>query len=302
MGSSTGQTQTEPPAALTEPTADIEAYLSARVADLSLPAHLRSAIEYAVMGGGKRLRPVLAIHCCEAVGGPREVAMPAAAALELVHTFSLVHDDLPAMDNDDLRRGRPTLHRHTNEAMAILAGDAMLTGAFDLLGRSVAEQALAGRLTGELSHAALKMIAGQVYDTLAEDEEQPPTQPMERLKRIHWHKTAALLRGACRMGAISGGADEKALAAISDYGEAIGVMFQAVDDLLDVTQSTEALGKAAGKDAEQGKLTYPGLLGVEGTQEQIDRLREQAQAALDDLGEPAKPLSELCDFLAVRQR
>jgi geranylgeranyl diphosphate synthase type II len=146
------------------------------------------------------------------------------------------------------------------------------------------------------------MIGGQVYDTLPPDEPDPPAEPIDRLRRIHWHKTAALLRAACRMGAISGGAADDTLAAVTGYGESIGLMFQAVDDLLDVTQSTEHLGKTTQKDAQQGKLTYPGLLGVEGTRAEVQRLQQAAHDALADFGDAADPLRQLCDYMAVRQR
>jgi geranylgeranyl diphosphate synthase type II len=281
--------------------AAVEAYLADYLDQAELPANLRQAIRYALLAGGKRLRPTLAIRCAEAAGGSAETALPAAAALELVHNFSLAHDDLPAMDDDDLRRGRPTLHKHAGEAMAILAGDAMLALAFQLLSDRSADAGLAGRLTGELSHATTAMISGQVYDTLP-PEDAAQKEPMSRLRQIHLHKTAALLRYACRMGAISSDADATTLNALNDYGNAIGLMFQAVDDLLDVTQSPEQMGKATRKDANQGKLTYPGLLGVESTRAEVDRLREAAHAALSGFDERAQPLRALCDYMASRQR
>jgi geranylgeranyl diphosphate synthase type II len=276
----------------------IETYLQQRLADQDLPANLLEAIEYALLAGGKRLRPALVLQCCEMVGGEREPAMPAAAAVELVHTFSLVHDDLPAMDDDDLRRGQPTLHKHTSEAMAILAGDAMLVLAFRLISYR-AEAGQAGRLTAELADASTAMINGQVYDTLASDDGLSERQ---RLERIHRNKTAALIRGACRMGGVAAGGDGLALRCLSDYGEAIGLMFQAVDDLLDVTQSTSAMGKTTQKDHAQGKLTYPGLIGVEATRHEIERLRQAAHDALAPFGERAAGLARLCDYLAQRQR
>ncbi len=287
---------------LTAPAQAVERELEALLQRRPMPGNLRQAIRYALLGPGKRLRPVLVVHACEAVGGHADAALPVAGALELVHCFSLVHDDLPAMDDDDLRRGRPTLHRHAGEAMAILAGDAMLSLAFELIaGRGAAgAQRWRGELTRELATATGDMIAGQVYDTLPEFDQA--MQPLERLELIHRHKTGALLRAACRMGAIVGGAGPRQLEALTAYAEAVGLMFQVVDDLLDVTRTTEQLGKAAGKDADKGKLTYPGLIGVEASWAEVHRLRESAHAALRDFGAPADPLRELADYMAVRER
>jgi geranylgeranyl diphosphate synthase type II len=287
------------------PAEAVEAHLRRFLQDRSLPPSLIEAMDYALMGGGKRLRPALAVRSAEAVGASAEDALPPGAAVELVHAFSLVHDDLPAMDDDDLRRGRPTLHKHTSEAMAILGGDAMLVLAFELLGEQVPDPALAGRLTRELSQAGAAMMAGQVYDTLPDSRDAPPSgedSHRQQLERIHRHKTAALITASCRMGALAGGADQQQLQALSDYGHAIGLMFQAVDDLLDVTQTTAELGKTAQKDAEQGKLTYPAVLGVAGTRQEIERLRQAAHTALPPLGDSARPLRILADYLAVRQR
>ncbi len=269
-----------------------------------LPANLREAIRYSLLSGGKRLRPILTFRSCEAVGIPAEqaiqVAAAPAAAIEMIHCFSLIHDDLPAMDDDDLRRGRPTLHRHTSEAMAILAGDALTGLAFELIARELQPAELAARITLELAAATNDMIAGQVYDTLPDFD--PQTPKIERLRTIHHHKTGALILAACRMGAMCGGADEARLEAISAYARAIGLMFQVVDDLLDVTQTSEALGKAAGKDQQQGKLTYPGVLGIEESRDQVERLRREASNALECLGVAAGPLRELCDYMAVRTK
>ncbi|MFP4145225.1 MAG: polyprenyl synthetase family protein [Phycisphaeraceae bacterium] len=299
-------TQTDAPSqqfdlgALTEPVGRVEAFLDRFLADRPLPDNLREAIRYALLGGGKRLRPILVLHACRAVGGEFEHALPPAAAIEMIHAFSLVHDDLPAMDDDDLRRGRPTLHRHTSEAMAILAGDAMTSLAFELILTRVADRELTCRCTAELTTATSDMIAGQVYDTLPDFDEAMP--PLDRLKTIHRHKTGALLRAACRMGGICGGASESQLGALTRYAEAIGLMFQVVDDLLDVTQTTEQLGKAAGKDADKGKLTYPGLLGIDASRAEVERLKGEADAALEELGEFARPLRELCHYMAVREK
>lgn len=285
---------------MADPAKAVEAYLTQYVAERALPTNLREAVRYALLGGGKRLRPTLAIRSCEAVGGDGTAAMAPAAAIELIHCFSLVHDDLPAMDDDDLRRGRPTLHRHTNDAMAILAGDAMMGLAFELITSRLGHTELAARITHELATATNDMIAGQVYDTLGGVD--PAAEPIEKLQTIHRHKTGALICCCGRMGAICGGADDEQLNAITQYAEAVGLMFQIVDDLLDVTQTTEQLGKAANKDADHGKLTYPGLLGVERSREEVARLQGHAHQVLTPLGDHADKLHELCDYLAVRQK
>lgn len=283
---------------LTAPASEVDAFLSAYLDQRSLPVNLRDAAKYAILGGGKRMRPILVIRCCEAISGNRTEAFPPAAAIEMIHCFSLVHDDLPAMDDDDLRRGRPTLHVSTNEAMAILAGDLLNTMAFELLTDKVAAPLLACQLVKELSVATNDMIAGQIYDTLPCFEEG--LTELQKLQLIHHNKTGALLRCACRMGGIVGGATEEQLDAITDYAKAIGLMFQVVDDLLDVTQTTEHLGKTAGKDVEQGKLTYPSLIGIDATKQQIIDLQKQAHDSLDRLNPPNNDLRDLCDFMATR--
>lgn len=282
------------------PVPAVEAYLTAFLDSQPLPANLRDAIAYALLGGGKQLRPILVIRCCEAVGGRAEQAMPAAAAVEMIHAFSLVHDDLPSLDDDELRRGRPTLHRHAGEAMAILAGDALMALAFELIATRLRPPALAGTIVVELATATNNMIVGQVYDTLPDFDDT--VDPMQRLRTIHRNKTAALLRAACRMGAICGGADDVKIKAVSQYADAIGLMFQVVDDLLDVTQTTNQLGKVAGKDAEAGKLTYPGLLGVEASRHEVARLHRQATRSLRPFGPSAEAMQQLCDYLVVRQK
>lgn len=278
----------------------IDASLRSMVASCELPASLSDAILYALFGGGKRVRPVLCLRSCEAVGGKIEAALPAAAAIELIHTFSLVHDDLPAMDDDDIRRGRPTLHKHTNEAMAILAGDAMTALAFEVIAWDLADEADARWVSHELATATKAMIAGQVYDTMGGQPED--LEPIEQLRLTHRNKTGALLTASVRIGAITGDAVQEQIDALSTYADAIGLMFQAVDDLLDVTQSAEKMGKATGKDAGQGKLTYPGLLGVEGTRAEIDKLLKQSLDSLKDFDAKADPLREMAQTLATRER
>jgi len=286
--------------ALTEPVGRVDAYLAEFLDSRAMPTNLREAVKYAALGPGKRMRPLLVIHACAAVQGDIGRALPAAGAIELIHAFSLVHDDLPAMDDDDLRRGRPTLHRHTNEAMAILAGDAMMSLAFDLIFTQITPPDLAGRIAAELTAGTNDMISGQVYDTLA--EHGGDLSPIDKLKRIHRHKTGALIRAACRMGAMCGGANGDQLDALTQYGDAIGLMFQIVDDVIDVTQTTEHLGKTAGKDVDQNKLTYPAVLGLDASRAEVERLRVAANDVLHPLGDVAGPLVALADYLAVRTR
>ena len=280
---------------------EVDAHIGAFLRRAGLPDSLREAVEYSALAPGKRLRPVLALLSCESVGAPRDRALPAAAALELVHAFSLVHDDLPAMDDDDLRRGRPTAHVRFGEAMAILSGDAMLSLAFQALGDC--DDALSGALTMELARGTSAMIAGQVYDTLGGLDDA--LSDHEKLVRIHAHKTGALIRASCRMGAICGmwpdiHADR--LEALSAYGDAIGLMFQVVDDLLDVEQTSEHLGKRTNKDESAGKATYPGLLGVEASRREVERLRRAASEAVRPLGGSGSALAALADGLAIRTK
>ncbi|MBT8486411.1 MAG: polyprenyl synthetase family protein [Phycisphaerales bacterium] len=277
---------------------EINSALRRTVAAAELPPHLAEAVEYALLSGGKRLRPALVLLCCEAVGGRREAGMPAAVALELIHTFSLVHDDLPSMDDDALRRGRPTLHVHAGEAMATLAGDAMISIAFGVLAET--PPAIAARLVGELASGTTAMITGQVYDTLGGVGSELSAEAALRL--VHRNKTGALLRCACRMGALCGGAGPETFEHLTRYGEAVGLMFQIVDDLLDVTQSTEHLGKMAGKDISAGKLTYPGVLGVDRSRSEVERLAAAARSAVEPLGSAAHVLRTLSDDMAVRTR
>jgi geranylgeranyl diphosphate synthase type II len=295
----------------------INVFLSETVERVSAPENLRDAIGYALLNGGKRIRPMLAWAACEAVGGKGSWSLPAGAALELVHAFSLVHDDLPAMDDDDLRRGRPTLHVHTGEAMAILAGDAMLATAFEVLlgeppGWPEGATWPAAALIRELSTATGAMIAGQVYDTLGGFDDD--MDPQARLELIHRNKTGALIRAACRMGGLCGltgckaGEDARrleatapGLLALTRFGEAVGLMFQITDDLLDVEETAERIGKRTRKDHEAGKLTYPGVIGVEASRTKIRTLAEEATAAIEGLGRNADGLRKLCRLLAERK-
>ncbi|MGA0873297.1 MAG: polyprenyl synthetase family protein [Phycisphaerales bacterium] len=276
----------------------IETTLAARIeAETDAPPRLLEAARYAVLGGGKRLRPLLCLRSAIAAGGRYEDALLPGAAAELVHAFSLVHDDLPALDDDDLRRGRPTVHKAFDEATAVLAGDFLLTLA---LGTVAASKVDPSRATRELIRATNAMIYGQVYDTLGGTD---PTLPLEaQLRGIHERKTGAMIRVSCRLGAIAAGASHEAFEALDAYGIVIGQMFQAVDDLLDETQSTEHLGKAAGKDRDAGKLTYPRVHGLEGTRSLIESMRREAIEALSPLGETAEPLRSLAEDLATRTK
>ena len=287
-------------------------YLAARVArvDAALenwvpaetvpPQTIHRAMRYSLFAGGKRIRPVLCIGAAEALGGTPAGIEDAACALEMIHTYSLIHDDLPALDNDDLRRGRPTNHVVFGEAMAILAGDSLLTLAFEVLGGLPnANDAIKARLVAELATAAGTvggMIGGQVHDI--EGERQTPTA--ELLEAIHRAKTGALLRASVRMGAIYAGANPEQLDALSRYGEHTGLAFQIVDDILDVEQSSEILGKTAGKDQAQQKITFPAVYGLDRSKVMAEQERQAAHEALTTFGEAASGLRELADFIVKR--
>ena len=260
---------------------------------------LAEAMRYSVGAGGKRLRPALAMAACQAVGGSDEAALPFACALELIHTYSLIHDDLPAMDDDDLRRGRPTSHKVFGEALAILAGDALHTLAFDLLLRHTEDEVLAARLALELAEASGfdGMVGGQVEDLAAEGG----TPESERLRHIHVGKTAALIRAAVRGGARAGGATDQQIEALGRYGLALGLAFQITDDILDETSTAEVLGKTPGKDRREGKMTYVALEGLAGAQQRADSERDVALAALDPIPSPDL-LTALAHFVTQRDR
>ena len=267
------------------------------------PESLREAMRYSLLAGGKRLRPILCLAACELAGGSQAQAMPTAVALEMIHTMSLIHDDLPAMDNDDLRRGRPTNHRVYGEANAILAGDALLTRAFEMVAlRSPgvpAERLLA--VVGELSLAsgAPGLVGGQVVDLECEGK----TVDLDTLEYIHLHKTGALLRACVVSGALIGGADQGLLEALRVYARGIGLAFQIIDDILDVTASSEVLGKTAGKDLVADKTTYPKLLGLEESRRRAEALVAEAKAALAPWNPgAAAPLLALADFITSRDR
>jgi len=268
-------------------------------AESAPPATIHRAMRYSLFAGGKRVRPLLALAAAEAVAGEVPGIESAACTLEMVHTYSLIHDDLPALDNDDLRRGRPTCHKVFGDAMAILAGDALLTLAFQVLAQLEIDAARCARLVEELAVAAGTvggMIGGQVNDL--EGEGRPPDAQL--LESIHRAKTGALLRASVRMGAIYAGADEAQLAALSRYGEHTGLAFQIVDDILDVEQPSEALGKTAGKDAAQGKITFPAVYGIAESRRMAEQERLRAHAELDPFGDHAARLRELADLIVRR--
>ena len=264
------------------------------------PESLREAMRYSLLAGGKRLRPILCLASCELAGGDASLALPTATALEMIHTMSLIHDDLPAMDNDDLRRGRPTNHKVYGDAMAILAGDAMLSRAFEMVAvRSAnvpADRLL--RVVGELAlvSGAPGLVGGQVVDLESEGQ----AVDLETLEYIHLHKTAALLRACVVTGALIGGANDEQLQAMRTYANGIGLAFQIIDDILDVTASSEVLGKTAGKDLLADKTTYPKLLGLDASREKALQLVRESKAALEPWRDKAAPLLALADYVASR--
>ncbi len=289
----------------------LEEYLPApgAHAEATCPERLAMAMRYSVLGGGKRLRPVLCLMAAEACGGEPEAALPAACALEMVHTYSLIHDDLPAMDDDDLRRGRATTHRAFDEATAILAGDGLLTLAFEVVAKKVRPSSAALRCVAILAEAAgpTGMVAGQMADLLAEGRgenggRRPTEVTLAALEAIHRRKTGALLRAPLKMGAVIAQASECCLEALDRYGKAIGLAFQIVDDLLDVQGDETKLGKRVGKDSELGKWTYPRFLGVDGSSRKARQLADEAIAALEPIGPRGELLRNLALALLERDR
>jgi len=265
------------------------------------PATMHSAMRYSLFAGGKRIRPLLAIAAAQAVSDASVGIESCAGALEMIHTYSLIHDDLPALDNDDFRRGRPTCHKVYGDAMAILAGDALLTLAFEVLAKmEYGEASMRIELVRELATASGTvggMIGGQVNDI--EGEGKHPTAHL--LESIHRAKTGALLRASLRLGAIYAGADDASYAALSCYGEHVGLAFQIVDDILDVEESSEALGKTAGKDAQQHKITFPAVYGLAESRRMAEAECGSAHAVLERFGERATRLHELADLIVQRK-
>ena len=266
------------------------------------PPSLHRAMRYSVQAGGKRLRPILVIAGAEAVGGTPSLVMETACAMEMIHTYSLIHDDLPAMDNDDYRRGMLTNHKVFGEAIAILAGDALLTLAFKLIalnGARTGDARIIAELVTDIADAAGTdgMVGGQVVDI----ESEGKAVSGETLDYIHTHKTAALIRASLCAGALLARADATQLAAMHACGEALGLAFQIVDDILDVEGSSEELGKTAGKDAQQQKATYPAFHGLEASRVKARMLIDQAKHAVAPLGDRAEPIRALADFICDRR-
>ncbi len=264
------------------------------------PATIHKAMRYSLFAGGKRLRPVLCLAAAEACRGELTAAMPLACAVECIHTYSLIHDDLPAMDNDDLRRGRPTNHKVFGDGVAILAGDALLTIAIELIASAEGwprypMAALVKELAG--ASGSLWLIGGQVADLEGEGK----IATVDDLKFIHEAKTAALLSSSIRLGAMSANASPEKLEALTDFGRNLGLAFQVIDDILDCTQTSEKLGKSAGKDVAAQKATYPSVLGLDASREVAHRLTKASLNALEIFGEDGATLRAIADYLLQRE-
>ena len=265
---------------------------------------LQEAMRYSLFAGGKRIRPILSIAAFEAVGGEGDRILPFACALEMIHTYSLIHDDLPAIDNDDYRRGRPTCHKVFGEAIGILAGDALLTEAFRLMSDPSRQEDFSGneglilRVINEVAYAAgiSGMVGGQVVDVESEGRKVDPST----VQYIHTHKTGAMILVSVRVGAKIGGATEKVLAAMTSYGEKIGLTFQIADDLLNIEGDAAALGKSIGSDRSKGKATYPSVLGLTESKKRARELTESALDALTPFGREADSLREIARFIISR--
>jgi geranylgeranyl diphosphate synthase type II len=289
------------------------------------PARLRESMRYSVEAGGKRLRPVMVLLACEACGGDPTDAIPAAVAVEFIHTYSLIHDDLPAMDNDDLRRGQPTNHKQFDEATAILAGDGLLTLAFEILARDIKPAEVAVACVLDLASAAgvNGMVGGQMADLQGEradmadssqdtgaedsefgqtgsDESSEQTRKVSQLEAIHLRKTGRLLRSALTMGGRIAKADENTVEMLDHFGKCVGLAFQIADDLLDITGDEAKMGKGVRKDAELGKLTYPGLLGLEESRRRAQSLIDEACRSIQPLGDRSLRLEALARFVLER--
>lgn len=281
--------------------AQVEAALDESIA-LTYPEKIYEAMRYSLMAGGKRLRPILCLATCELMGGTAEMAMPTACAMEMIHTMSLIHDDLPAMDNDDYRRGKLTNHKVYGEDIAILAGDGLLAYAFEFIAartRQVSPErvlqviARLGRAVG-----AAGLVGGQVVDLECEGKSDVS---LETLTFIHRHKTGALLEASVVCGAVLANASEADLQRLSHYAQNIGLAFQIIDDILDITATQEELGKTAGKDLQAQKATYPSIWGLEESRRQADQLIAEAKAELATFGDKAQPLLALADYITARK-
>lgn len=264
------------------------------------PATIHRAMRYSLLAGGKRMRPILCLAAAEACGGKSAEALTAACAVECIHTYSLIHDDLPCMDDDDLRRGRPTAHKVFGEGVAVLAGDALLTQAFEILaGVRETPRHKTRDFLRELAVAAGSrcLIAGQVADLEAEGRKSTRAE----LKFIHEGKTAAMIAASLRLGAMTANATPRQLEALTAFGRSLGLAFQVIDDILDVTQTSEKLGKSAGKDVAAQKTTYPALIGLDGARREARRLTQAAHAALQPFRAKADRLHEIADHLLARE-
>jgi geranylgeranyl diphosphate synthase type II len=292
-------------------TFDLKAYLSTRqelvevaidrAFPVTYPEKIYEAMRYSMLAGGKRLRPILCLATSELVGGTIEMAMPSACALEMIHTMSLIHDDLPAMDNDDYRRGKLTNHKVYGEAVAILAGDALLSYAFEHIAEET-KGVPADRLLKVISRlgravGAAGLVGGQIVDLECEGATDTT---IDTLNFIHTHKTAALLETSVVSGAILAGASDADVQRLSRYAQAIGLAFQIVDDILDLTSTQEELGKSIGKDERAQKATYPKLWGMEESRRQANQLIDQAQAEVAGFGEKAIPLMAIASYITAR--
>ncbi len=301
----------ETPSPSLKPTFDLSSYLAQRKAQVeaaleqsipvTYPEKIYEAMRYSLLAGGKRLRPILCLATCELVGGTLEMAMPTACALEMIHTMSLIHDDLPAMDNDDYRRGKLTNHKVYGEDIAILAGDGLLSYAFEFVAAQT-QNVPAQRVLQVIAHlgravGAMGLVGGQVVDL---ESEGKPDITEETLTFIHTHKTGALLEACVVCGGMLAGASESDLKRLSQYAQNIGLAFQIVDDILDITATQEELGKTAGKDIQAQKATYPSLWGLEESRATAQKLIDQAQAELATYGEAATPLLAIADFIVNR--
>ncbi|MDD2558229.1 MAG: polyprenyl synthetase family protein [Desulfuromonadaceae bacterium] len=265
-------------------------------------AQLLKAMRYSVFAGGKRLRPILMLAACEAVGGESQQALKSACALEMIHTYSLIHDDLPAMDDDNFRRGVPTNHKVFGDAIAILAGDGLLTEAFCLL--SQPDQAFGAQTQLQIINIAATasgwngMVGGQVADMVAEGQDNS----IATVDFIHKHKTGALILASLQIGALCGGSNPEQLKHISDFGHSAGLAFQIADDLLDIESSQEQLGKDIGRDQQRGKATYPAVAGVDESHRRAEQLHAQAITQLDSFGDAAEPLRQISAYIINRKQ
>jgi geranylgeranyl diphosphate synthase type II len=277
----------------------LKKYISSKKSHKDCPKNLCDAMGYALMAGGKRIRPILSIASYEAAGGKSDDILPVSASLELIHTYSLIHDDLPAMDNDDFRRNQPTTHKVFGEATAILAGDALLTDAFHIISQTRARPKILINIINELSYASGPegMVGGQTVDVIFEGKKARKKD----LFYIHTHKTGALIRGSVRIGAIMANSSPAKLHALTEYGEKVGLAFQIIDDILDITGTKEELGKPAGADDAKGKNTYPSTFGLQKSREIAETLIIDSLYAIKNFHKNAEPLKEIARYILSRR-